>query len=198
MTHSALLGCIQTVGIVIIEDVGTNLLIMRTEVEHLKFCELSDSIWHDTLGTETSDDETDDTTIAVESNTRLVAPHIEFFIEVPVSTLESSIAIEAPLLTLERFPDSLQSLIILDVFLGLREQDRHLSLIIQLIILYDKRLTLYRLGFVLGLHRTCLTVSSIRSNLISTSRKPYSRITVGCTHLHILIVFIIRILMLLT
>ena len=198
MTHGTLLGSIQTISIIIIEDVGTYLLIVRTEVENLEFSQLSDSIWHDTLGTETSDDETDDTTIAVECNTRLVAPHIEFLIEVPVSALESSIAIEAPLLTMERFPDSLQSLIILDVFLGLGEQDRHLSLIIQLIILYDKRLTLYRLGLILGLYRTGLAVCGVRSNLISTGWKPYSRITVGSTHLHILIVFIIRILMFLT
>ena len=197
MTHAALLSCSQTVCIVIIEDVGTNLLIVRTEVEHLEFSQLSDGIRQDTLGTETSDDETDDTAVAVERYTRLVAPHIEFLVEVPVSSLEGSIAIEAPLLTLERFPDSLQSLIVLDILLGLGKQDRHLSIVIELIVLYDESLTLYRLGLVLGLHRTCLAVSGIRGNLISTGRQPYGRIAVSCTCVHILIVLIVRILMLL-
>ena len=196
MTHAALLCSSQTVCIIIIEDVGTNLLIVRTEVEHLEFCQLSDGIRYDSLCTETGDNETDDTAVAVERYARLFAPHIEFLVEVPVSSLEGSITIEAPLLTLERFPDSLQSLIVLDIFLGLGKEDRHLSFIIELIVLYDESLALNRLGLVLGLHRTSLTVGGIRGNLISTGRQPYGRIAVSCTCIHILIVLIVRILML--
>ena len=195
VTHAALLCCSQTVGIIIIEDVGTNLLIVRTEVEHLEFCQLSDGIRYDSLCTETGDDETDNTAVAVERYARLFAPHIEFLVEVPVSSLEGSIAIETPLLTLERFPDSLQSLIVLDILLGLGKEDRHLSFIIELIILYYEGLTLDWLGFILGLHRTRLTISGVRSNLIGSGREPYGRIAVGCAHLHILVVGIVRILM---
>ena len=197
MTHTALLCCSQTVCIIIIEDVGTNLLIVRTEVEHLEFCQLSDGIRYDSLCTETGDDKTDDTAVAVERYARLVAPHIEFLVEVPVSSLEGSIAIEAPLLTLERFPDSLQSLIVLDILLCLGKEDRHLRFIIELIVLYNESLALYRLGLILGLQRTCLAVGGIRGNLISTGRQPYGRIAVSCTCVHILIVLIVRILILL-
>ena len=161
MTHAALLCSSQTVCIIIIEDVGTNLLIVRTEVEHLEFCQLSDGIRYDSLCTETGDDKTDDTAVAVERYARLFAPHIEFLVEVPVSSLEGSIAIEAPLLTLERFPDSLQSLIVLDILLCLGKEDRHLRFIIELIVLYNESLALYRLSLILGLHRTCLAVSGI-------------------------------------
>ena len=195
MAHRGLLSRSQTAGIIVIEDVGTNLLIVRTEVEHLEFCQLSDGIRHNALGTEASDDETDDTAVAVERYARLVAPHIEFLVEVPVGTLEGSIAIEAPLLTLQRFPDGFQGLIVLDVLLGLGKQDRHLGTIIELIILYYEGLTLDWLGFILGLHRTRLTISGVRSNLIGSGREPYGRIAVGCAHLHILVVGIVRILM---
>ena len=134
---------------------------MRTEVEHLEFCQLSDGIRYDSLSTETGNDKTDDTAVAVERYAWLVAPHIEFLVEVPVSSLKGSITIETPLLTLERFPDSLQSLIVLDILLGLGKEDRHLRFIIELIVLYNESLTLYRLGLILGLYRTSLAIGGI-------------------------------------
>ena len=96
---------------------------------------------------------------------------------------------------MERFPNSLQSLIVLDVLLGLGKQDWYLNTIIELIILYNESLALDRLGFILSLYRTRLTVCGVRSNLISSSREPYGRIAVCSAYLHILVVGIVRILM---
>ena len=175
----------QLAGIVGGEEVGTNLLVVRTEVQH------------DTLGTEASDDQTDDAAIAVKRNARLLTPHIEFLVEVPVGTVEGSITIEAPVLALQRFPDSLQCLVVLDVFLGLREEDRHLCIVGKLVVGNHESLALYRLSLVGSLHRTGLAVCSIRGNLIGTCREPYGRIAMGSSHIHILIVFVVRILILL-
>ena len=38
MTHCHLMSGTQLAGIVVGEEVGTNLLVMRTEVQHLSFC----------------------------------------------------------------------------------------------------------------------------------------------------------------
>ena len=101
MAHRQLAAGVHAAGIVLVEEVGAYLLVVRAEVEHLKLGKLTDGIGHNALGSEACYDDADDASLVVESHAGLVAPHVELLVEIPVGTMEGSIAIETPVLASE-------------------------------------------------------------------------------------------------
>ena len=134
---------------------------MRTEVEHLQFGELADGVGQYALAAEAGEDDADDAPVIVERHAGLLAPHVELLVEIPVGTVERGVAVEAPIFAAKRFPDGLQSLIVLDILASLREDDGHFGAVVKLVVGHDKRFALHGLGLEGLLYRSTLAVSGV-------------------------------------
>ena len=91
---------------------------MVTEIERLKLRKLTYGLGNVTLCTKAREAKAYDTSLAIERNAWLVAPHINILVEVPISTCVVLLAVECPVRAIQRYPDIVQRLVVLDTLRG--------------------------------------------------------------------------------
>ena len=78
----------------------------------------------------------------IQCHSRLVTPHIQFLVEVPVSSFGIFLTKIAPVLSTELIPNLFQSLIVFNIFRSFRQLDRDYSIFRQHIISHHEALAI--------------------------------------------------------